>query len=139
LLFANITPRDILLRDELDTLQKRYPDKFKIVYVVDEVPSGEKWDGECLNLFNVALSSPVIVSRLILLNTSLGPTGYITPSLISAHLAPPSLGQRVKIFICGPPGQVSTLAGKKESPKNQGELLGALKEVGYDASQVHKF
>jgi cytochrome-b5 reductase len=35
LLFSNITERDILLREELDTLQKKHPKKFHVIYVVD--------------------------------------------------------------------------------------------------------
>jgi cytochrome-b5 reductase len=38
----------------------------------------------------------------------------------------------------GPPGQVSAVAGKKESMK-QGAIGGILKELGYSAEQVFKF
>jgi hypothetical protein len=68
-------------------------------------------------------------------------------------LAPPTLGNKVKIFVCGmssllsptvtrniechagPPPQVAAIAGKKDGMK-QGELSGALKDLGYALDQV---
>jgi len=44
----------------------------------------------------------------------------------------------VKILICGPPGQVAAVAGKKDGMK-QGELGGHLREMGYSPDQVFKF
>ena len=41
-------------------------------------------------------------------------------------------------FVCGPPPQVKSVAGPKDGPR-QGELLGALKELGYSAEEVYKF
>ena len=43
----------------------------------------------------------------------------------------------MKIYICGPPGQVAAIAGKKDGMK-QGELSGTLKELGYTEDQVRK-
>lgn len=43
LIFANVTEDDILLKDELDDLAKRYPDKFSVYYVLDKPPKG--WSG----------------------------------------------------------------------------------------------
>jgi cytochrome-b5 reductase len=45
------------------------------------------------------------------------------------------LKEKVKIFVCGPPGQVAAIAGKKAGMK-QGELGGILKELGYTEEQV---
>lgn len=75
--------------------------------------------------------------------------------LLKQHIAPPSLGDKVKVFVCGesrcrkvdelkltsvtvtgPPPQVLSLAGKKDGPYKQGELTGVLKELGYTADQV---
>jgi len=42
------------------------------------------------------------------------------------------------VVICGPPGQVNAVAGKKEGPK-QGPVGGILKELGYTEDQVFKF
>ncbi|KAI6136185.1 hypothetical protein F5141DRAFT_14210 [Pisolithus sp. B1] len=109
LLFANISEVDILLRQQLDAMKKKYPDTFDVVYVLDK-PS-EKWKG---------------------------PSGYINSDVIKQHIAPPSLGEKVKVFVCGPPPQVSAIAGKKAG-RDQGELSGILKELGYTENQVYKF
>jgi cytochrome-b5 reductase len=44
LLFSNVTEADILLREDFDALQKKYPDTFDVVYVLGQ-PDG-KWQGE---------------------------------------------------------------------------------------------
>ncbi|KAI0031035.1 cytochrome-b5 reductase [Vararia minispora EC-137] len=109
LLFANQTERDILLREDLDALQKKHPKNLSVVYVVDQ--GSESWTG---------------------------PMGYISKDLIKQHVAPASRGEKVKVFICGPPGQVNAIAGKKAGMK-QGPVGGVLKELGYTEEQVYKF
>ncbi|KAL2001165.1 hypothetical protein VTN02DRAFT_2148 [Thermoascus thermophilus] len=66
LLYANNTEEDILLRDELDAFAKRWPQKFKVHYVLSQ-PS-EKWDGS---------------------------EGFVTADLIKQHLAPASKDSKV--------------------------------------------
>ncbi|EGO05374.1 hypothetical protein SERLA73DRAFT_174501 [Serpula lacrymans var. lacrymans S7.3] len=110
LLFANVTEQDILLREEFDALKKKHPNNFDVVYVLDKPPANWK-----------------------------GPSGFITADLIKQHIAPPSLGDKVKIFICGPPPQVAAISGNKTGIKSQGPLTGALKELGYNEDQVFKF
>ena len=44
LLFSNRRYRDILMKDELDYLQKLYPEKFRVTYTLQEPPIG--WEGE---------------------------------------------------------------------------------------------
>jgi len=109
LLFSNVTEADILLREEIDVLKKKYPDTFDVVYILDK--ADDKWKG---------------------------PTGYINADIIKQHIAPASLNEKVKIFVCGPPGQVEAVAGKKAGMK-QGEVGGVLKELGYTADQIYKF
>ncbi|KAG7099905.1 hypothetical protein E1B28_001704 [Marasmius oreades] len=109
LLFSNVTEADILLRSELDALKKKHPNKFDVVYILDKPPQG--WEG---------------------------PSGFIGKELLQKHVAPPSLKEKVKVFICGPPPQVASLAGKKDGMK-QGELAGQLKDLGYTEDQVYKF
>ncbi|GAA6041340.1 hypothetical protein JCM8097_007671 [Rhodosporidiobolus ruineniae] len=110
LIFSNVTEEDILLRKEFEDLAKKNPDQFKIVFVLDKPPSG--WQG---------------------------PTGYVNGELVKKELAKqgttPDKGEKVKVFVCGPPGQVKALAGSKKSPKDQGPLEGVLKELGYTESQ----
>ncbi|KAF7783981.1 hypothetical protein Agabi119p4_146 [Agaricus bisporus var. burnettii] len=109
LLFSNVTEKDILLREEFDALKEKHADKLDVVYLVDK-PS----------------------------TTWTGPSGFINAEVIKKHVGPAELKDKVKIFVCGPPGQVAAVAGKKAGMK-QGELGGILKELGYTEDQVFKF
>lgn len=40
LLFANQTENDILLRDELESLAKNHPDRFKLWFTLDTISEG---------------------------------------------------------------------------------------------------
>jgi len=64
-----------------------------------------------------------------------GPTGYITKEVIKQYVAPADKKEKVKVFVCGPPPQVASIAGNKAGMK-QGELGGVLKELGYTEDQV---
>ena len=44
LIFANVSEKDILLKEELDALKKKYPQTFDVVYTVDA--AGPGWNGE---------------------------------------------------------------------------------------------
>ena len=50
LLFANQTEDDILLREELEDVQKKYPDRFKLWYTIDRPTEGMYKQTE-INLF----------------------------------------------------------------------------------------
>lgn len=106
LIFANVSPSDILLKEEFDELKAKFPKTFNAVYTVDK-PEGE-WKGS---------------------------VGYVNKTLVQQHIPPASLGEKVKVMICGPPGQVNAIAGKKDGMK-QGALGGILKELGYTEDQV---
>lgn len=43
------------------------------------------------------------------------------------------------VYVCGPPGMMECVCGKKNPDKSQGELKGILKELGYNENNVHKF
>ncbi|KAF9016197.1 cytochrome-b5 reductase [Hymenopellis radicata] len=109
LLFSNVTEADILMREEFDALSKAHPDTLKTIYLLDKPPAG--WTG---------------------------PKGFIDKNVIKEHVAPASLGEKVKVFVCGPPPQVAALAGKKAGYQ-QGAIGGVLKELGYTEDQVFKF
>ncbi|KAK8058820.1 hypothetical protein PG994_009268 [Apiospora phragmitis] len=47
--------------------------------------------------------------------------------------------ENIKVFVCGPPGMYKAISGNKVSPKDQGELTGILKDLGYTKDQVYKF
>ena len=44
LIFANVSEKDILLKEELDSLKKKYPQTFDVVYTVDA--AGPGWNGK---------------------------------------------------------------------------------------------
>lgn len=66
-----------------------------------------------------------------------GETGFITKDYLQKHLPGPSKDS--KVFICGPPGLYKALSGMKNSPTDQGEVSGALAELGYTKEHVYKF
>ncbi|ORD94693.1 NB5R2 [Enterospora canceri] len=43
------------------------------------------------------------------------------------------------VYVCGPPGFMECISGKKTPDKQQGELKGILKDAGYTESHVFKF
>ena len=116
LVFSNVEEKDILLRKELDDLQKRKPDQFKIVYSLDKPPVG--WKG-----FTGYVSQKPHRSRLCSLVCE-----QLTADVLKQSLPPASLSDKVKLFVCGPPPQVAAIAGKKDGMK-QGELRGILADL----------
>ncbi|KAG8756105.1 NADH-cytochrome b5 reductase [Serendipita sp. 396] len=111
LLYGNLTEDDILLRRELDELKRQHPRTFDVVYFVDKKTTGDK-----------EVQS-----------------GFIGIKDVKAYLPDPKVaGSKVKVFVCGPPGQMQAISGTKAGMK-QGELSGALKEAGFIEEQVYKF
>ncbi|RYO98811.1 hypothetical protein DL764_006974 [Monosporascus ibericus] len=110
LVFGNVSEQDILLKREWEDLENTYPQRFRAFYMLDKPP--KEW--------------PV------------GGTGYINKELLKTVLPEPK-EDNIKIFVCGPPGMYKAISGPKTSPKDQGELTGYLKELGYSKDQVYKF
>ncbi|KAK1837213.1 hypothetical protein QBC39DRAFT_336480 [Podospora conica] len=109
LVFGNVSEKDILLKEELDKLENTYPQRFRAFYVLDNPP--KSW---------------------------VGGSGFITKELLKTVL-PEAKEENVKVFVCGPPGMMNAVSGNKKSPRDQGELVGILKELGYTSEQVYKF
>ncbi|KAJ7687353.1 cytochrome-b5 reductase [Mycena rosella] len=108
LLFSNVTEEDILMREDIDALAKKHPKTLEVVYLLDQ-PKPD-WTG---------------------------PTGFINADVIKKYVAPPTK-ERTMVMVCGPPGQVAALAGKKAGMQ-QGPIGGVLQELGYKEDQVFKF
>lgn len=109
LFYSSVTEQDILLKDRIDALAAAKPDQFKIHYSLDK-PS-ESWKGL---------------------------SGFVTKDVLSPVIPPPT-AENIKIFICGPPPMYESISGGKVSPTDQGELKGALLDLGYSKDQVFKF
>lgn len=62
-----------------------------------------------------------------------GEKGFITREIITKHSAPPYMDTMV--FVVGPPPMYTALCGPREDP----ELTGTLKGMGFKAEQVYKF
>eukprot|EP00930_Biecheleria_cincta_P032570 TRINITY_DN22597_c0_g1_i1.p1 TRINITY_DN22597_c0_g1~~TRINITY_DN22597_c0_g1_i1.p1 ORF type:complete len:300 (-),score=36.35 TRINITY_DN22597_c0_g1_i1:378-1277(-) len=121
LIFANRTPKDILIREDLDALAAGSKGQFKVHYVVDENDTNDD------NIKHV---------------------GYITKALLSNVLPAPS--PDVLVLLCGPQEMMQALAGLKrhriDDPHKVGEpwwgqggVQGILKELTYSESMVYKF
>ncbi|KAJ4316214.1 NADH-cytochrome b5 reductase [Neodidymelliopsis sp. IMI 364377] len=110
LVFGNVSEEDILLKREFEELENTYPQRFRAFYVLDNPP--EQWQGG---------------------------KGFVTKELLKTVLPEPKEGEKIKIFVCGPPGLYKAISGGKKSPQDQGELEGYLKELGYSKDQVYKF
>jgi len=62
-----------------------------------------------------------------------GPRGFINKALIEKHCPPPS--PDTLLFVCGPPPMYNALCG----PRDDANITGLLKELGYDSSHIFKF
>lgn len=63
--------------------------------------------------------------------------GYISKDFLQKNVAQPS--KDTKVFVCGPPGMYEAISGNKVSPADQGEVTGALAELGFNKEHVFKF
>ncbi|KAI9254279.1 hypothetical protein BY458DRAFT_442760 [Sporodiniella umbellata] len=108
LVFANQEEKDVLFKAELDEYQARYPDRFKVHYVVKEASEG--WKGH---------------------------QGYVTEGLIQKVFHAPE-AESAMVFVCGPPPMMEAISGDKNPDKSQGELRGYLKSLGFPSQRVYK-
>lgn len=118
LVYANKASANIPLREHLDALHERFPEKFSIDYVVDQ-------DSEEMGL----------------------KSGLLTKELLSSlEITPPSAPISHAILVSGPDAMHELLTGNTSldwSPTPQGkagtplkEFSGSLKEMGYSPRQV---
>jgi len=110
LVFANNTEQDIILKDRLDALAKKHPNRFEVHYVVAQPADAASWKGH---------------------------TGFINADIVKKHIPGPA--EDVMVYVCGPPPFYKALSGSKAPDYSQGELDGVLKDLGYTKEQVFKF
>ncbi|ODQ80907.1 hypothetical protein BABINDRAFT_160352 [Babjeviella inositovora NRRL Y-12698] len=109
LFYGSKTPEDILLRKEIAAIAAKHP-QVSVTYFVDSKAGSSD---DTLN------------------------EGYITKEFIAANFAKPSADN--KVFVCGPPPFYNAVSGAKISPSDQGEVTGALGELGFTKENVFKF
>lgn len=80
LIYANVNPDDILLKQELDQIHEEYSEKFSVYYVLNNPPEG--WQGG---------------------------SGFVTKEMIESKLPSSEGGDQVKILLCGPPPMTSIM------------------------------
>ena len=116
LIFANQSVDDIMMKSEIDKLEKEN-DNFHVHYTVDRLTSGIKG------------------------SEYKGSVGYVTEDMIKKHIPQPESvnDESVMVFVCGPPGMMNHISGGKAPDKSQGELSGLLKKMNYTEGQVYKF
>ena len=98
-----------MLRKEWETLATQHGDRLDLRFVVDK--GSRTWSG---------------------------PTGFVTAPMISQLFPYHDGNNKVMAFVCGPPPQVKSICGPKDGPR-QGEIQGALKDLGYTQEEVFKF
>lgn len=77
LIYANRSEGDILLREELETFARRYPNNLKLHYLLDNPPEGWQYG-----------------------------SGFVTKELMAERFPNPR-DDGVKVMLCGPPGMVN--------------------------------
>jgi len=109
LIYANLSEKDILMKQELDTLSRRHRDRFQVHYTIDKATT-KYWSHD---------------------------VGFISEDMIKKYLPAPSSVS--SIYVCGPTGLMNHISGDKAPDYTQGELKGLLKKIGYNEDQVFKF
>jgi cytochrome-b5 reductase len=112
---------EVLMREELLQLQRQNPSRVRVVLTLDGAPAAgaaaaNTWCG-------LAGSCD---------------TGRVSEPMLRRLLPSASLGDDVMVCVCGPPGFMDAVSGGKAN-KEQGEVSGILKTLGFGASQVFKF
>lgn len=111
LIYANNSEDDILLRKEIEDLERNYPDRFSKLFTVSKKSSSDD---------SVQ-------------------TGYIDKAMITKMFGQGKQpGQ--KVLVSGPPSMQEAIGGAKGFfGWTQGSIGGVLKELGYTKEDVHKF
>jgi len=110
LLYGNLSPNDIMLKQELDQLASGHPDRLQVTYVVGSSPDDNSakerygWNGE---------------------------TGWIDEEKLKRLAFPPSDG--TVVWVCGVDDMYKSLAGSRAGPLKDGSVLPRL---GYSEDMV---
>jgi len=116
LLFSNVSPADILLKEELEAKAAAFPDRFRLVHVVGSKPDAPAPPGwESTSAYTAD-------------------TGWIDEAKVAQYAFPP--GEDTMLFICGVPGFYDGMCGPRgEKELKEGTVL---QRLGYTAEMVAK-
>jgi cytochrome-b5 reductase len=115
LLFGNHTVEDIIMKHDLDLLAKSHVNRLALSYFITSNPT------------NAPLDNNMFIGHINIENMRL-----LLPSASADHF----------VYVCGPPGMMNAICGKKEKTpqgKVQGPVSGHLKSLGFTSDMVYKF
>ncbi|GJV88173.1 NADH-cytochrome b5 reductase-like protein [Tanacetum coccineum] len=144
LIYANVSPDDILLKKKLDMLAASHPN-LKVFYTVDN-PS-KYWVGGTGYISKDMVSKglpPPSDDTLVLVRTRLimPHNQFLVCKCLETDSDYPWANSQLCIIclgVCGPPGMMEHVSGGKAKDWSQGEVSGVLKELGYTEEMVYKF
>jgi len=118
----NKTPGDILLRQDLESLQTAHPGRLTVTHCVE---FGDIQEGVVATHGDIGGWSTTSMAK-----------GQASNNVLSAAL--PSPDKNCLVMVCGRPPFTAVVAGKKIRGPDQGPVQGILKELGYGATQVYR-
>lgn len=115
-IYGNKSPKDILLREEIDAMVKAAPGRLKVVHVIGNAPDEPLPDG---------FGSTETFTAM---------PGWVDEAKIREHAFPPS--EDTMVFVCGLPPMYANLCGpRNEKAVGEATVLGKL---GYTETMVAK-
>jgi NAD(P)H-flavin reductase len=141
LLYACQSPRDLLLKAELDALAAQHPSQFQVRYLVEEplpppvaAASATAAVASVSSPSSSSLSLPATADNAA--SSSNVAVGRVSAAAVAGFLpAPTSLD--AALLVCGPPGMMRFLCGDGDAKRPPGQLPvlgGLLAQVGYGKS-----
>mmetsp|Transcript_8414 Transcript_8414/g.12975 ORF Transcript_8414/g.12975 Transcript_8414/m.12975 type:complete len:347 (+) Transcript_8414:301-1341(+) len=115
MLYGSKTSDDILGKELLDRWSESH-DNLSVIYFLSNEPEEEEESSSSHYYWD-------------------GPRGYIDRAAIEKYVPSPDDKDSIIFLCCGPPPMYNALCG----PREEKELSGLLKEMGYSAEQVYKF
>ncbi|MBA0584745.1 hypothetical protein Gorai_015543 [Gossypium raimondii] len=99
LIYANVTYEDILLKEELDSLAAKYPGRFKVYYVLNQVSCLFFVAILCFHIYRASLT-PAVWD---------GGVGFVSKEMIQTHCPAPA--PDIRVLRCGPPPMNKAMTG----------------------------
>ena len=126
LLYGNKSPGDIMLRNELEDLRARHPDRFEIYYVVGETDDGGAGDASCTGEGDgTTCDNPAAAEDY--------ESGWINEEKIGRLGYPPNDDGTSVVWVCGVNEMYDSLAGSRFKPVADGTPL---RNLGFDDDTV---